>query len=1139
MQLTSLLSIYLGTVAVTLLVALQTWQRRRTPGARQLTILMIAAALWASADGMALLSWSLQAKIAFAMISHIGIQSIPVFFFLFVLSYTGEEKVSSSRWLWLIWVVPFLSLVAVFTNERHYLFWSDFRLVETAFGIEHDITHGPLFWLSAVAAHTLLIVGTLLLVRYLARSTYRYYLRTAVIIVALAIPCVTNYLYLADIVSWLDPTPVALSLTGILLAWAILRLGLLRIVPVARAQLVERMGEGMIVVDTSGNIVDFNPAALALLQIEKDPFGCPLQATGEGGSLLVQHVGVACQKSVYAEVVLPNGIAVEVRCTPLSALHGHVQGALLLLHDITDRKRVETELYRSEERYRTLIHSAPFPAVVTSVEAGRVLYRNASAQHLFEANGLLPDSMAAGNDYIASHDQQCLLQLCAHERRVMDHEIQVHTVSGRTLWLLLSAIPIEFDGESAIFSIFKDISERRAIEQQLRDSERRYRLLAENVSDVIWMLDFDQRVVYCSPSVVGLTGFSVDETNRAAVKDFVTPASQPHLLDAVQNLMSAMEQGIQLPTMTLEVEVWRKGGGTVWTDMSLRIMYDGAEAIGLLGVTRDISVRRAAQAAMREAKEAAEAATHAKSEFLANMSHEIRTPMNAVIGMTGLLLGTTLNAEQREFAETVRNSGETLLAIINDVLDFSKIESGKMELTQHPFDLLLCLESALDLVTVQANQKGLELTYAVSGDVPSHVVGDDIRLRQVLVNLLSNAIKFTNRGEVNLRVQVESIGPAGACCHRCTPDESACELALHFEVQDTGIGVPRDRQSRLFNSFSQVDSSTTRRYGGTGLGLAISRRLVEMMGGTIWLESVGIPGRGTTFHVQLTLPCAVAQGSDRVGARTATLAVRRVLVVDDNATNLQILLYQLRQWGLEVRSARSGAEALAILAGEPAFDVILLDLQMPDMDGIGLAMEICHRWPENATRRVLLTSMDYDTKESLRAGISAHLYKPVKPAALYELLCQLGDEQRSILSDSSTVTWDSTTARRRPLRILAVEDNLVNQKVIQALLGRFGYRVDLASDGIQAVAAVRRQRYDVVLMDVQMPELDGVEATLMIRTELPPDRQPYIIAITANAFDDQRRIYLESGMNDYLSKPVRTDKLLAALERVPPTVLSI
>mgnify|MGYP003382096982 CR=1 FL=1 len=1265
LQLTPLLPIYFVTVGVTLLVALQTWQRRRTPGARQLTFLMVAAAIWAFADGMALASLDLQSKIAFSKVSHIGIQTVPVFFLLFVLSYTGHDKVLHSRWLHLIWVIPLLSLLAVFTNERHSLFWENVSLVQTSYGIEDDYIHGPLFWVSAANLYVLILVATVLLVRNAVSSVHQFRLQTVMILTATAIPWAANFVYLFDLIPWpwLDLTSVAFAASGVLLAWAILRLGLLRIVPVARAQLVERMSEGMVVIDTRGHIIDLNPAAASLLQIEHVSIGGPLYAAGEGGALLARNVGVACKEGACAEVLLPNGTTVEVRCSSLSALHGRLQGTLLVLHDITDRKRIETELRSSEERYRTLytktpamlhsidrkgriisvtdfwldqmgygrsdvvghqstefmtevseryareqglaeffragivsevpyefvrrdgtvietllsavaersldgqvvrslsvlqdvternrvwrslqasearyrtlIDAAPFPAVVTAVATGRILYSNAMGKELFDIADVPLDSLLADNFYLHAGERRRLLARLASDQRITNAEVEMRTAKGRALWVLLSAVPIEFDGEAAVFSIFNDITDRRSIEERLRDSERRYRLLAENVSDVIWMLDFDQHVVYCSPSIFGLTGFSAEEAMQAKATDFVVPASQPRFVEVLHELTDALANGIQSPTVTLEIEVPCKDGSAVWTDTSVKLMYDGAQAIGFLGITRDISVRRAAEAAMRAARDAAEAATQAKSEFLANMSHEIRTPMNAVIGMTSLLLGTQLTPEQREFTETVRNSSEALLAIINDILDFSKIESGKLELERHSFDVALCMESALDLVAMQASRKGLELTYAVTGDLSAHVVGDDTRLRQVLVNLLTNAIKFTDRGEVNLRLAVQPSATADDPRGCCNPSDAPCRLDLHFEVQDTGLGIPKDRQQRLFSSFSQVDTSTTRRFGGTGLGLAISRRLVELMGGSIWLESDGVAGHGTTFHVRLTLPCTTmpVQADSQPGA--ADLTGKRILIVDDNDTNQRILLHQLRQWGIVCQAVGSAQAAIETMVGESAFDVVLLDLQMPAVDGIGLATEIRRRWPDATPRLILLTSMDYDAGEVARAGVSTYLYKPIKPAALFDVLRQAGNQPRTATGDNGATKWDASLAERRPLRILAAEDNLVNQKVIQTLLGRFGYRVDLVNDGVQAVEAVRRQFYDVVLMDVQMPEMDGVEATITIRSELPPERQPYIIAMTANAFDDQRRLYLESGMNDYVSKPVRPAMLLAALDRVPERV---
>jgi PAS domain S-box-containing protein len=644
------------------------------------------------------------------------------------------------------------------------------------------------------------------------------------------------------------------------------------------------------------------------------------------------------------------------------------------------------------------------------------------------------------------------------------------------------------------------------------------------VSDVIWILDFDLNTLYCSPSVFRLAGYTTEEVLQPGDTWLIAPASQQLFNDTLAQMITDVANSDRPEGVTLEVEVQRKDGHTLWTDTTIQVMYDELQPIGILGITRDITVRRAAQEVMRAAKEAAEAATQAKSEFLANMSHEIRTPMNAIIGMTSLLLSTSLTDEQHDFVETVRNSSDNLLSIINDILDFSKIESGKLELENHPFALVPCIESALDLVSVQASRKQIELTYDLHGELPGHVIGDPTRLRQVLVNLLVNAVKFTETGEVNLRLTASRSDDSAAM-------PSLQQATLTFEVQDTGIGVPKAHQSRLFQSFSQVDTSTTRRFGGTGLGLAISRRLVELMGGSIWMESEGIPGRGSTFYVELTLPVEPDQSAHQLSDTKHDLAGKRALIVDDNLTNQRIIERYLHQFGMTCRAVSSGAAALQQFDQDATFDVVLLDMQMPEMDGLMLAEEIRRRTGQDSPKMMMLTSMDTDPQTLRSAGIAAHLNKPIKPATLRSALEQLWSRQPVAPRSTKTSPWDESMAERQPLRILVAEDNLVNQKVIQTMLSRLGYRADLVSDGAQAVSALHRQMYDVVLMDVQMPEMDGVEATRAIRSTVPADRQPLIIAMTANAFDEQRRTYLESGMNDYVSKPVQPDMLHAALAR--------
>ena len=816
-----------------------------------------------------------------------------------------------------------------------------------------------------------------------------------------------------------------------------------------------------------------------------------------------QRDGEAIVAEIYIPTFKPGGIYLRGKASPIYDIEGNLAGAIESMRNITEQKTAETALHENLRFLQHLINAIPSPifykdtdGIYQGCNLAYEKYLGKSKDEIVgkSVHDVFPTDLA---DKYKEMDQALF-----KEPGEQINESSISYADGtRHNVIFNKSTYTNAKGEvSGLVGFILDITERKRIEDDLRESEEKYRLLVEGQTDLVVKFDTEYKLLFASPNYYDLFGKTEEE--------ILGRKFTPHVCKKDREKTAKEMEKLYTPPYTCYVELramtkdgWR---WLAWADKS--VLDNQKNVIAIIGVGRDITERKRVEQELLKAKEAAEAAAQAKSDFMANTSHEIRTPMNAIIGMTSLLLeDENLNPEQRDFIETIRINGDALMVIINDILDFSKMGRENAMLEEQPFELRGNVEEALDLVSTSATKKGLNLAYTIENNVPEFIIGDPTRLRQILGNLLNNAVKFTKQGEIKLRVSTQELNGT----HE-----------IQFVVQDTGIGIKPQLMDRLFQPFAQVDEILTCKYGGIGLGLAISRKLVELMGGRIWAES--LEGIGSTIHFTIKAEAVPHRQKKLIGFQPM-LVGKTVLIVEDNRTNRHILGGYAYSWGMLPLIASSGKDALDWIQRGDAFDIAILDINTPEMDALTLARKI--RKYEKTMPLVVLTSMGQRVDPDL---FDAYLFKPIKPSQLQKVLTDIIFLKGT--KESARIHKINDKAEINPIKILLAEDNVSSQKVALQMLKRLGYRADVAANGIEACQALERQTYDIVLMDVRMPEMDGLEATRIIRQRWP-NRGPNIIAITAHALQDDKEKCLEAGMDDYISKPVKVEELARVLER--------
>jgi len=774
-----------------------------------------------------------------------------------------------------------------------------------------------------------------------------------------------------------------------------------------------------------------------------------------------------------------------------------------LEQEVAKRNIAELNASESETLYKELI--AQLPEAVFIHKNGVILFGN---QAMCDITGYSMEEMVGAfivdfldKDISDLAKQKIALRMSGQQ--LDDYVMQFSTKTGSRRSVIVRGQRIMYHQEYVGLTVLIDVTELKRTEDLLIEAKETAEMITRVIPSALFTVDMNQKISSWNRKAAEITGFSAEEVIGNDCYVFAeTPCIERCGLFATD---------IPKPVTGKECTIKTKSGERLFILKNVDYIKDSmGNIVGGVESFEDITKRKLAELELVKARNDAEVANKAKSDFLAVMSHEIRTPMNGVIGMTSLLLQTPLSAEQRDYADTIRLSGENLLSIINDILDFSKIESGKMELEIHPFSIRLCIEDVFDLLATKAFEKKLDLLFWVDQKIESHILGDITRLRQVLVNLVGNAIKFTSSGEIIIYVnEIQRDGD---------------HVILEFAVKDTGIGIPSDKIQSLFTPFTQVDASTSRRFGGTGLGLAICSKLISLMGGKIWVESVEGKGSEFKFTYQTSYQNVADSKESQQKLSHPFLPGKTVLIVDDNEANRQILSLHCKNWGLIPTAVESGPKAIEVLKSKK-FDVGIIDMQMPEMDGVTLAKILRINLTKEIFPMIMLTSLGYreDTAQ-IDELFNYYVTKPIKQSQLFDILTGVLARTKPVSFKTKPTDVLMNIAKDMPMNLLIAEDNMINQKLIVKVFQLMGYQPDVAANGLEVLDALKRQSYDIIFMDIQMPEMDGFEATRKV-IEIYGDKRPVIVAMTANAMQGDREECLEIGMDEYISKPVKLEEV--------------